>query len=604
MSLFRHHKEKDDDELVRKLTEMGINQNSAKYALKRMNGDVERAANFVFSGESNREEANDLILGALNRNPHSPGFHKSPSASSLTNKTGGALAALGLKSMAPAFGTFSGSQESLPVPTQNIRRTSLEDAKPSVKIVNDTSVEPGREQASIYPASKEKERGRSRTSGRDRYKKSLSPFFSRRSLGDGSAGLGMPRSRDTSPVGALSEPAESDGESVGAYRPKSTAFSAKRQSTGSDSDDDSDYETETEYDDSVLSRERVMEDGWIEDVFDDETEKNTEANAIYLEGDAAGLGGTGTLEDENGQEIEVEVDALGEGPNVILPPEPVFQQSTMTRRPPTPPTDDGSKKKKSSKFEPVDLITGRPEFGRNRCTIRLTQGDPDEALEKAGTRLRSYVVLSDLSEEAGYALQWAIGTVARDGDELLVTTVMETDSKVDPKNPSDQDRAAKLRVQKERQGVALQLVRQVTGLLQRTKLNITVTCQAIHSKNARHMLLDLIDYLEPTMVIVGSRGLGKLSGILLGSTSHYLVQKSSVPVMVARRRLKKPLRKTDPALLRHAPRVSLASASIEKSASKKQEDDILDAGELERAGEQEDKDNKEKNLGGFGSTAS
>ena len=60
---------------------------------------------------------------------------------------------------------------------------------------------------------------------------------------------------------------------------------------------------------------------------------------------------------------------------------------------------------------------------------------------------------------------------------------------VDPKNANEQDRVTKLRVQKERQGVALQLVRQVTGLLQRTKLNVTVTCQAIHSKNARHMLL-------------------------------------------------------------------------------------------------------------------
>ena len=51
--------------------------------------------------------------------------------------------------------------------------------------------------------------------------------------------------------------------------------------------------------------------GW--DVFDEETEKNTEANAIYFEGDAAGLGGNGILEDANGEAIEVEVDALGEG---------------------------------------------------------------------------------------------------------------------------------------------------------------------------------------------------------------------------------------------------------------------------------------------------
>jgi hypothetical protein len=71
---------------------------------------------------------------------------------------------------------------------------------------------------------------------------------------------------------------------------------------------------------------------------------------------------------------------------------------------------------------------------------------------------------------------------------------------------------------------------------------------------------------------------------------------------VARRRLKKPLRKTDPALLRHAPRVSLAGASIEKSASRKQEDEVLDAEQLEREGELADQDKKES-MGGF-STAS
>ena len=75
------------------------------------------------------------------------------------------------------------------------------------------------------------------------------------------------------------------------------------------------------------------------------------------------------------------------------------------------------------------------------------------------------------------------------------------------------------------------------------------------------------------------------SSILLGSTSHYLVQKSSVPVMVARRRLARPLRKTNPADLRHSPRVSLASASIEKTASSKQEDDVVDAADAE-AGEE------------------
>lgn len=85
------------------------------------------------------------------------------------------------------------------------------------------------------------------------------------------------------------------------------------------------------------------------------------------------------------------------------------------------------------------------------------------------------------------------------------------------------------------------------------------------------------------------------ASILLGSTSHYLVQKSSVPVMVARRRLKRPLRKTDPATLRHAPRTSLASASIEKQASTKQEDEVLDAEDVDReADRQEIEDRRER----------
>ena len=40
------------------------------------------------------------------------------------------------------------------------------------------------------------------------------------------------------------------------------------------------------------------------------------------------------------------------------------------------------------------------------------------------------MVASDLSEESSYALQWAIGTILRDGDELLFVTVLETEEKL------------------------------------------------------------------------------------------------------------------------------------------------------------------------------
>jgi hypothetical protein len=276
----------------------------------------------IVSPRHDDQQANELIMGALNRNTgHGHGHHhithKSPSSSSLSStKTTGALAALGLKAMGPGLGGFGGGQETV-LPSQPVGASSH-----GAGIVNLGSTPPEKDSGGLFSsfAPREKERGRSK-SKRDKYK-----IFGRKSLAAGSAGLGGPRSRDTSPVGALSEHAESDGESVTSssrgYRPKSTAFSSKRRSTDGvdDSDDDdasegdeTEGETETEYDDIALSHEIVGEDGWVEDVFDEETEKNTEANAIYFEGDAAGLGGTGVLEDDNGEEVEVEVDVLGEG---------------------------------------------------------------------------------------------------------------------------------------------------------------------------------------------------------------------------------------------------------------------------------------------------
>ncbi|KAG9020191.1 hypothetical protein FS837_008441, partial [Tulasnella sp. UAMH 9824] len=165
----------------------------------------------------------------------------------------------------------------------------------------------------------------------------------------------------------------------------------------------------------------------------------------------------------------------------------------------------------------------------------------------------------------------------------------------DPVEGATVDRLQKLRNQQERQALASLLVRQATSLLQRTKLNVTVTCQAMHAKNARRLFLDIIDLLEPTMVIVGSRGLGKLKGILLGSTSHYLIQKSSVPVMVARRRLKRPTRKSHTAAqaiaIRSEKRVSLAEARIEKMSSGQGKGATgVDAEDIQREHEQAEKE--------------
>ena len=76
-------------------------------------------------------------------------------------------------------------------------------------------------------------------------------------------------------------------------------------------------------------------------------------------------------------------------------------------------------------------------------------------------------------------------------------------------------------------------------LLRKTRLQVRVVVEVFHCKSPRHMITEVIDFLSPTLVIIGSRGQSAVKGVLLGSFSNYLVTKSSVPVMVARKKLRK-----------------------------------------------------------------
>jgi hypothetical protein len=194
------------------------------------------------------------------------------------------------------------------------------------------------------------------------------------------------RDRDPSPeaIGALTQSdVESDVESL-----SSRSGPRQRSAYGAESEDESGDE-DGDSDDSV-----------DDDEFDPLTESNTERNALipHTEGDAVEA---------------VEHDPTGEGVNVVIPPEPYF-----------PTTLNGTtrvKRRKSTKVhDPLPINTSRPAFQRDRCTITIKHGDPLRVLDESGRRPRRYVIASDMSEESRYAVEWGIGTVLRDGDEMYV----------------------------------------------------------------------------------------------------------------------------------------------------------------------------------------
>ncbi|KAJ3972390.1 hypothetical protein EV361DRAFT_798187 [Lentinula raphanica] len=385
--------------------------------------------------------------------------------------------------------------------------------------------------------------------------RSQSPFSFRRFRRDPSPAPPLPLSSTSSEVSLVPDTNPSPN-----IRPR-TAFT-----DDADTDYGSGDETETVNGETDGEFTEDEDSGDEIDIFDDVTERNTERNAVV---ELPATGALGLYD----ADADIDPDPLGEGVNVVVPPEPYFPSTihSMPSRTPSGAKRNPRRRKSTKHHEPLPLNTSRPLFQRDRCTITMIQGDPEGKALAIQRKKKKYIIASDLSEESRYAVEWGIGTVLRDGDEMLIVTIVENENRVDPPIPNAADRANKLRSQQERQGLAYILIRQATSLLQRTKLNVTIACQAWHAKNARHMLLDIVDHMDPTMLIVGSRGLGQLKGILLGSTSHYLIQKCSVPVMVARRRLKRPPRKSAH-LATHRVHVSLADAGIDRVAAKVDED--------------------------------
>ncbi|KAH7340552.1 hypothetical protein B0J17DRAFT_651800 [Rhizoctonia solani] len=609
----------NQEEKISSITSLGVHRRTAVFALQQKNNDLDEAKSFALSGKAADAEAEQLILNALARSTSRDGATPAASVSSSPTQpthrgtdpnlspppsAGGSSAGFNKKASFSSYlglGALSLTREKTPKPNDTERgRKDREDKEREART---RSSSPFRRFSFASNASEDghgSRRGRSPSPGALRYTQSdiesdigetagVSP---RRTAFKDRVRKGKKRSKKALRLNNGSAPdqneenlEEKDKEDVkvagepddaSPTDPSTSPSDAKGGSVpaSSTADDDTDSDSD-ESSGSWDSEEGSWSSGDIQ--FDDQTELNTALNSTALQSPELMLA-------QQEEALEFDSDPLGEGVNIIQPTEPVFEK-TYFSRPGTAnstsgstdkgntqgnqnsagPTDAaGRGRKKSMRHDALELATSRPVYGPNRCMIMLTHGNPDAAQREG----RRYVVASDLSEESRFAVEWGVGTVLRDGDEMIVVNVQETESKLDE---ATTDKGQKIKNQQERHTLTYLLCRQVTGLLQRTRLNVRVFCQAIHSKNSRRMLLDLIDYTEPTMAIVGSRGLNALKGILLGSTSHYLIQKSSVPVMVARRRLKRPAKRA--AHLEPHKRVSLAEAAIDKAGPGKAERD-------------------------------
>lgn len=214
-----------------------------------------------------------------------------------------------------------------------------------------------------------------------------------------------------------------------------------------------------------------------------------------------------------------------------------------------------------------------PETGR--CVRTIYRGDFAAMQKEAADnhrRVRKYLVATDLSDEAQHALEWTVGTVLRDGDTLLAIYCVDEETGIPhaadsvPASQSAQAAAAAAAVdtlqapptsahghrpsllgpgtgvasntaspmgrhhtpaEQERLRAVEDITARVTKLLRKTRLQVRVVVEVIHCKSPKHLITEVIDYLSPTLVILGSRGRSALKGSVCSS----VLSDSSVPTI-------------------------------------------------------------------------
>lgn len=212
-------------------------------------------------------------------------------------------------------------------------------------------------------------------------------------------------------------------------------------------------------------------------------------------------------------------------------------------------------------------IVNHPEHHRSvRIIFRGEYQKIAQAAEEEHKRGRKYLVATDLSDESTHALEWAIGTVLRDGDTLIAIYCVDEETGIvtgdgsqvpdDPKAMRDQaaminsvtnsqsapgpltavmepsKRASALgfrspagtpasspapsnrgdKAAEERSRAVEAITEKVFKLLRKTQLQVKVVVEVLHCKNPKHLITEVIDVVEPTLVVIGSRGRSALKG--------------------------------------------------------------------------------------------
>ncbi|XP_059161456.1 stress response protein NhaX-like [Physella acuta] len=140
------------------------------------------------------------------------------------------------------------------------------------------------------------------------------------------------------------------------------------------------------------------------------------------------------------------------------------------------------------------------------------------------------VIPLDSSKHSEYCLDFYIKHLHKDGNKVYTCYVADYFGDVGIMEGPSPGRIHELEEKDKEKAAAIEA--EVTEIFSANKIDGSFV--RLHAKEAWHKILEYSKSVSANMIVMGSRGLGKIRRTILGSVSESVVHHSDIPVLVCK----------------------------------------------------------------------